>query len=152
MARFEIARSADIAAPRERVHALIDDFHAWTKWSPWEDVDPALRRTYAGAERGVGARYGWSGNRRAGAGSMAIAASSPEQVLVDLSFTKPVKARNDLAFDLAESDRGTRVTWTMRGENRGVAAIFWRIFPMERELGKQFEQGLAQLKAAAETP
>lgn len=151
MARFEIARSTEIAAPRERVHALIDDFHEWTRWSPWEDVDPELRRTYSGPERGVGARYAWSGNRRAGAGTMAIAASSPAQVLVDLSFTKPVKARNDLAFDLAESDRGTHVTWTMRGENRGVAAIVWRIFPMERELGKQFEQGLAQLRAAAES-
>ncbi|WP_188716818.1 SRPBCC family protein [Agrococcus terreus] len=150
MARFEIVRTADIAAPRERVHALVDDFHDWSRWSPWEDVDPALRRSYSGADRGVGARYGWEGNRQAGRGSMEILESTPERIRIDLRFEKPIKARHELEHGFADHPDGTRVTWTMRGENRGLHALFWRLFPMERELGKQFEQGLAKLRAAAE--
>ncbi|WP_306233712.1 SRPBCC family protein [Agrococcus beijingensis] len=151
MARFSFSRSVDIAAPRERVHAFVDDFHEWTAWSPWEGVDPRLERRYSGAERGTGAEYGWSGNRRAGQGSMLIRSSSPERIDVELRFTKPFKATNDTRFDFADTPGGTRVTWTMSGENRGLSALIWKLMPMERELGKQFEQGLRDMKAAAES-
>jgi len=65
-----VVRSRRIAAPRERVHELINDFHDGRQWSPWEDVDPDLRRDYSGAESGVGAKYAWEGNRKAGKGNM----------------------------------------------------------------------------------
>ena len=76
MSAFGIARSATIRADPARVHALVDDFHRWTSWSPWEELDPALRRTYSGPDSGVGAHYAWAGNRRAGRGSMVITSSS----------------------------------------------------------------------------
>lgn len=47
------------------IHALLTDFHAWTCW-PWEDIDPAMSRTYSGPEAGVGAGYAWEGNKKAG--------------------------------------------------------------------------------------
>ena len=42
---FTVQRSASIKAPPEKIAALIDDFHAWTAWSPWEKRDPNLKRT-----------------------------------------------------------------------------------------------------------
>ena len=74
---FEVTRSTSIAADPARVHALVNDFHEWQKWSPWEDVDPDLQRTYTGPDAGVGAHYAWSGNKKAGAGSMEITGSTP---------------------------------------------------------------------------
>lgn len=151
MADFEVTRSTTIAAPRERVHALIDDFREWRRWSPWEDVDPELRRDYSGADSGAGARYAWEGNRKAGKGNMEIVSSTAERVDVRLVFEKPWKATNQVAFDLQPvAEEATEVTWRMTGTNRGFAAIFSKVVPMDRLVGKDFEKGLARLKATAE--
>ncbi len=93
---YTVERSQTIDAPPARVYEQIADFHQWARWSPWEDVDPALERTYSGATSGTGAVYQWSGNRKAGQGRMEIVeASEPSQVRIDLVFEKPWKARNE---------------------------------------------------------
>lgn len=152
MSRFEVSRSISVAADPARVHGLVDDFHEWTAWSPWEDVDPDLQRTYTGPASGVGARYAWQGNRKAGQGSMEITGSTPERIDVRLSFLKPWKATNEVSFELVPTGSGTDVTWRMWGENTGVAALFSRVFNMDKLLGKDFEKGLTRLRAVAETP
>jgi uncharacterized protein YndB with AHSA1/START domain len=151
MGSFEVVRSTTIAAPRERVHGLIDDFRAWRSWSPWEDVDPNLERDYSGPDSGVGARYAWEGNRKAGKGSMEIVDSRPERVDLRLRFEKPWKADNRVAFDLAPAgDGATQVTWRMSGSHKGLAALLGKVFGMDRLIGRDFEKGLARMKAAAE--
>jgi len=150
MSTFEVTRSATVQADAAAVHALIDDFHEWTKWSPWEDVDPDLQRTYSGADSGVGAKYAWSGNRKAGQGSMKITSSTHEQIGVELTFLKPFKASNHVTFTLTPSGSGTEVAWRMTGEQKGVAALFGKIVSMDKLVGKDFEKGLARLKANAE--
>jgi hypothetical protein len=129
----------------------VNDFHEWPAWSPWEDVDPALQRTYSGPDSGVGAHYAWSGNRRAGSGSMEITSSTPDEIDLRLSFLRPWKATNDVTFTLVPAGDGTEVTWRMTGEQKGAAAVFGKVFNMDRLLGKDFEKGLARLKAAAES-
>jgi polyketide cyclase/dehydrase/lipid transport protein len=152
MPDFEVVRSTRIDAPAERVRGLIDDFHAWRAWSPWEDVDPDLRREYSGAESGVGARYAWEGNRKAGKGDMEIVGSEPERVDVRLTFEKPWKATNAVTFTLVPAgESATDVTWRMTGRQRGLAGLFGRIVSMDRLVGKDFEKGLARMKAAAES-
>jgi len=150
MSSFEVSRSTTISADPTRVHALLDDFHEWRAWSPWEDVDPDLQRTYTGPQSGVGAHYAWSGNRKAGAGSMQITESSPERVGVELSFLKPMRATHQVEFVLAPTSAGTDVTWRMRGEHRGMMRLFARVMSFDKWIGKDFEKGLARLKAAAE--
>jgi hypothetical protein len=149
MARFEMSRFTTIEAPPERVHALLDDFHEWRQWSPWEDVDPDLERTYTGPDRGVGAHYAWSGNNKAGQGTMEITESTPSTVAVDLRFLKPFKAENVTRFDLAPAGDGTRVTWTMTGHRGAVMGLMGKLF-FDQAIGKDFDRGLARLKAAAE--
>ena len=152
MADFEVVRSTTIAASRERVHGLIDDFHAWRAWSPWEDVDPSLERDYSGADSGVGAKYAWEGNRKAGKGNMEIVSSTPERIDLRLVFEKPWKATNQVAFELTPSgDTATDVTWRMGGTTKGFAALFSKVVSMDRMVGKDFEKGLARMKVAAES-
>jgi hypothetical protein len=151
MGDFEVVRTTTIGADRERVHGLIDDFHAWRQWSPWEDVDPDLKREYSGAESGPGAKYAWEGNRKAGKGDMEIVSSTPERVEVRLTFEKPWKATNDVVFELTPvGDATTGVTWRMTGRTTGFAALFGKVVSMDRLVGKDFEKGLARMKAAAE--
>ena len=149
MAAFEMSRSTTIAAAPERIHALLDDFHAWREWSPWEELDPDLQRTYTGPDQGVGAHYAWSGNKKAGQGTMEIIESTPSSVAVDLRFLKPFEATNVTRFDLAPSGAGTAVVWTMTGERGALMGLMGKLY-FDKAIGKDFDRGLAQLKSAAE--
>lgn len=149
--RFTIERSARIDAPADAIAAHVEDFRAWTSWSPWEGMDPAMQRTYSGAERGVGAAYAWEGSRKVGAGRMAITAVDPGRAVdLDLEFLRPMKARNTTRFSFAPEGTGTRVTWTMQGPQPFVSRLFGLVFNLDKMVGADFEKGLAALKALAE--
>ncbi|MGB2718489.1 MAG: SRPBCC family protein [Rhodococcus sp. (in: high G+C Gram-positive bacteria)] len=146
-----VERSAVVRADAASVHALIDDFHQWVKWSPYEGVDPDLKRTYTGPDAGVGASYSWSGNRKAGAGTMIITESTPERrIVLDLAFTKPFKNRNVTTFLLEPVADGTRVTWRMSGKQNKLFALIGKVFSMDKLVGPDFEKGLRQLATVAE--
>jgi uncharacterized protein YndB with AHSA1/START domain len=148
---YTVERSVTIDAPPQRVYAEIADFHNWTKWSPWEDIDPALNRTYSGAEAGTGAVYGWSGNRKAGAGRMEITrADDPSAVQIALDFEKPWKAHNDTVFTIRPVGDASEVTWTLTGRKTFMTRVMGIFTSMDSFLGKDFEKGLSRLKAAAE--
>jgi uncharacterized protein YndB with AHSA1/START domain len=150
---YTVERSATMAAPPERVYQQIADFHRWTAWSPWEDVDPNMRREYSGAESGVGAVYSWSGNRKAGAGRMTVVeAVEPSRVRIDLAFEKPFKARNDTSFVITPDGDGSRVTWTMTGTRSFGVRLMSIVKSMDALLGPDFEKGLTRLRAAVEAP
>ncbi|MEU1549939.1 SRPBCC family protein [Nocardia sp. NPDC005745] len=151
MAEFEVVRSAVVTAEPARVHRLINDFHKWVEWSPWEDLDPQLQRSYSGADSGVGARYAWSGNRKAGAGSMEIIGSADREIGVRLDFLKPMKATNMVTFILEPVETGTEVTWRMTGRQTGLMGVIGRFIPMDKFVGRDFEKGLARLQQAATT-
>jgi hypothetical protein len=145
---FEHTRSITIAAPPVAVHALVDDFHAWAKWSPWEGLDTNLTRTYGGSEKGVGAGYAWAG-KKAGEGSMTITSATPHRIDIDLDFVKPFKANNKAVFRFDAEGSATHVSWTMSGTRNMLLAIAGRLF-FDAMIGKDFEKGLAKLKALAE--
>lgn len=146
---FRVERSIQIAAAPETVLALIEDFRNWTQWSPYEKMDADLKRSYSGASAGVGAVYDWEG-KKTGVGRMAITRADPSRVLIDLDFFKPMKANNKAEFTLEPQGGGTRVTWAMTGANTFMSKVMGLFFSMDRFVGGQFENGLADLKAAAE--
>lgn len=149
---YTVERSATMAAPPERVYEQISDFHRWTAWSPWEEVDPGMSREYSGAGSGVGAVYAWSGNRKAGAGRMTIVeATEPSRVRIDLAFEKPFKARNDTAFTITPDGAGSRVTWTMTGSRTLAVRAMSLVRSMDAMVGPDFEKGLTRLRAVVET-
>ncbi|CAM3907090.1 SRPBCC family protein [Tsukamurella strandjordii] len=151
MGAFTVERSTVIDAPADVIFGLIDNFHEWRHWSPWEGLDPDLKRDYSGPADGVGATYAWSGNRKAGAGRMTITGALPnDSVDIDLDFEKPMAANNHVRFDIRPDGGVFRVTWTMTGVTTGFFALVGKIVPMDRFAGRDFERGLAALKARAE--
>ena len=148
---YTVERSASIDAPPASVYEQIVDFHRWMAWSPWEGMDPDQERTYSGADAGPGARYAWSGNRKVGQGRMEITgASEPDRVDIDLVFEKPWKAHNTTAFAITPEGGGSRVVWSMTGKKTFGTKVMSLFTSMDKMLGKDFEKGLAQLKATAE--
>lgn len=151
-ADFRLERSATISAPPATVFARVNDFHQWQAWSPWEKMDPALKRTYDGAPAGTGAVYGWVGNSKVGEGRMTITESRPnELVRIKLEFIKPFAATNDTEFTFKPEGRQTAVTWTMSGKNNYISKIFCLFMNMDKTVGGEFEKGLATLKALSES-
>lgn len=148
---FRIERTAGIKAPPEKIFALINDLHQWTAWSPWEKIDPALKRTYGGAASGKGATYAWEGNSKVGSGSMEIMETVPSsRITIKLDFAKPLEAHNTAEFRLERAGDATTVTWAMFGPSPYLSKVMGLVFSMESMVGGSFEQGLANLKAIAE--
>lgn len=150
MADFTLSRSTRIQAPAARIHPLLDDFHQWQRWSPWEALDPDLKRDFSGPAAGVGSTYHWSGNKKAGEGEMRMTESSISRVAVDLDFLKPFKASNVTTFDLAPSGDGTDVTWTMTGKRSAIMSLMGKLF-FDNAIAGDFDKGLAALKREAES-
>ena len=148
---FRLERSAAIQAPPEAIFPLVDDFRRWTQWSPWEKLDADLKRTYSGAPSGLGAVYAWEG-RKSGSGRMEITALEPAaRIVIKLDFIKPFTAHNTAEFSFVREGDGARVTWAMTGPVTFMSKIMGLFFSTEKLVGPQFEEGLANLKRAAET-
>jgi uncharacterized protein YndB with AHSA1/START domain len=148
---FRVQRAASIKAPPEKIFAVISDFHGWEAWSPWEKMDPAMKRSYSGAAKGKGAVYAWEGNGKVGQGSMEITeAAAPSKVVMDLDFVKPFAAHNKVDFTLVPKGDVTEVTWTMNGPVPYPAKIMHVFMNMDSMVGGQFEAGLANLKSITE--
>lgn len=148
---FRIQRATTIKAPPEKIFALIDDFHAWGSWSPWEKVDPSMTRTYSGTGSGKGAVYAWEGNRDIGQGRMEITEMAPpSRVVIKLDFLAPLEAHNTAEFTLNPKGDSTDVTWAMYGPNSFVGKLIGVFLSMDKMVGGMFETGLANLKTVAE--
>ena len=148
---YTVQRSATIDAPADQVYAHIIDFHQWEAWSPWDDMDPAMEKTYSGADAGVGAKYAWSGNRKVGQGSMEITdAADSSTVAIALEFLKPFKASNTTLFSLQPSGAGTQVTWAMTGKKTFMTRVMGIFKSMDSMVGPDFEKGLGRLKSVVE--
>ena len=148
---FSVQRSASIKAPPEKIFAVVNDFHRWTDWSPWEKLDPAMKRTQSGAASGKGAVYAWEGNGKAGAGRMEIIESTPaSKVGIQLDFIKPFEGHNIAEFTFAPESDATRVTWTMHGPTPFISKVMQVFVSMDTLIGKDFEAGLANLKTLTE--
>ncbi len=148
---FRVERSAGIAAPPEKIFGLINDFRQWAAWSPWEGIDPALKRTYSGAASGKGAVYAWEGNSKVGAGRMEILESAPgSKIAIKLDFFKPFEGHNTAEFTLEHKGEATTVNWAMFGPSPYMSKLMGLMVNMDRMIGGQFEQGLANLKSIAE--
>jgi uncharacterized protein YndB with AHSA1/START domain len=148
---FRVERAASIEAPPEKVFALINDFSRWDAWSPWEKKDLAMKRTFGATTAGKGATYAWDGNRNVGRGSMEIIDSiTPHKLALKLDFAKPFEAHNIVVFTLEPKGGVTDVRWVMEGAVPYFAKIIHLFFDMDSMVGKDFEAGLASMKAVAE--
>jgi uncharacterized protein YndB with AHSA1/START domain len=149
---YRVERSTTISAPAATVFAQVNDFHKWEAWSPWAKLDPAMKQAYEGALAGNGAVYTWSGNSEVGEGRMTITDSHPnDSIKIKLEFMKPFAATNATDFTFTPQANQTNVKWTMSGDNNFMGKAFGLFMNMDKMIGSDFEKGLAQLKAVAET-
>ena len=144
--QFEIMREAVVGAPPSVVFPYVNNLHNWEAWSPWDEKDPEMQKTYEGPDEGEGASYSWVGNKDVGEGTMTITSSRQDEAIVTrLEFKGPMIATNTATFTFAPDGDGTRVTWTLTGENNFMGKAFFLIMSMDKMVGGDFEHGLAKL-------
>jgi hypothetical protein len=148
---LHVERSAGIKASPEKIFPMISDFHNWSAWSPYEKLDPAMKRTFSGAPRGNGAVYEWEGNSNVGQGRMEITNASPSSnVTIKLDFVKPMEGHNVAVFTLEPKGDTTNVTWSMDGPTPYLGKLIGVFLNMDNMIGNDFATGLGNLKAQAE--
>src|SRR5215472_14039863 len=148
---FRVQRPASMKAPPEKIFPLINDFHNWVSWSPWEKLDLEMKKTHSGAASGKGAIYEWEGNKKVGQGRMEITEESPpSKVAIKLDFIKPFQANNKAEFALDRQGDSTNVTWTMDGSQPFMFKVMGVFMNLDNMIGKDFEAGLASMKGIAE--
>ena len=148
---FSVQRVITVQAPPERIFPFINDFHQWGSWSPYENKDPAMKRSYSGAASGTSAVYAWEGNKNVGSGRMEILdASAPSKIVIKLDFFTPFEGHNTAEFTMLPQGDATNVTWLMHGPLPFMGKIMHVFINMDRMVGKDFEIGLANLKRLTE--
>ena len=148
---FSVQRVTTVSAPPEKIFPLINDFHQWGTWSPWENKDPAMKRTYSGAGSGKGAVYAWDGNKNVGTGRMEILeVSAPSKIVIKLDFFKPFEAHNTAEFTMLPQGDATSLRWLMHGPAPFMSKVMQVFMNMDKMIGKDFEAGLAKLKKLTE--
>lgn len=148
---FRVQRTASIQAPPEKIFPYVNDLNRFAAWSPYEKKDPAMKKSYRGPAAGKGAISEWDGNKDVGQGRIEIVDSSPaSKVTMNLEMLKPFEAHNVVEFTLEPHGDATRVTWAMQGQVPYLAKIVHVFFDMDKMVGTDFENGLANLKAVVE--
>jgi uncharacterized protein YndB with AHSA1/START domain len=148
---FRVERSLDIKAPPERIYSILTDFHRSPEWSPYEKLDPKMKRTHSGAPQGKGAVYVWGGDSNVGAGRMEIIDATPARsVTLKLDFSRPFEASNMVEYKLEPKGPATNVSWAMHGPMPFVSKVMCVFVDLDKMIGKDFEQGLRNLRLVSE--
>lgn len=148
---FRVERMISIKGSPEKIFPLINDIRTMQTWSPWEKLDPNMKRTYSGPASGQGAAYAWEGNSKIGTGRMEILDSTPpSKAVFKLDFLKPIEGHNTVEIVLEQRGDETTVTHSMFGPSPFISKVMSLFFSMDKMVGDKFAEGLANLKALAE--
>lgn len=148
---FSVQRSIEIDARPRKVYDLIVEPKKWRDWSVWTQRDPDMRITYSGPPFGMGAKWAWV-SRSEGTGSMEFTRVEPDRAVEYQIVFADFNMRSTGALRLEPAGSATRVTWTNSGDVGSNPLKHYLTLMMDRMVGRDFEAGLANLKALAEKP
>jgi effector-binding domain-containing protein len=143
---YHIERSIDIEAPRAMVFESVSQFKNMDKWSPWNELDPNMKKSYSGTDGTVGASFSWEGNKDVGAGKQTIQAIGPDRVDFLLNISEPFKADFPASFILTGDEKITKVTWTLDPVLPFPVNVWAMFTNVNNAMGKDYDRGLGNLK------
>ncbi|WP_411895283.1 SRPBCC family protein [Winogradskyella sp. A2] len=150
---YNVSRSVTVNKPVEEVFNYIKYVKKQNDWSPWKKKDPKMVQSYEGVDGEVGFIAKWEGNKEVGTGEQEITRVVENETLESqLRFFKPWKSQSDAFITVDAIDKeSTKVTWGFSGVNKPPTNIFFLFFNMDKTVGKDFEDGLSELKVILES-
>lgn len=150
--KFHYERSGVIHASAAEIFPYISDFRKGELWSPYEKMDPAMKKTFRGPEAQVGSIMEFEGKPQAGSGSLEILKLVPNELVeIRLIMTKPFPADNIVRYKLSPESDGTRFTWTMSGDGGFIGKLLNFFVDCEALVAGQFSEGINSLKELVES-
>lgn len=145
---YHVFRSVEVNRPLPEVFQFIKYVKNQDQWSPWDKKDPDMKKTNTGVDGTVGFISRWEGNKQVGEGEQKITnIMENEKIESQLRFLKPWKSQSDAYIKVEKTDENsTLVTWGFSGVNKSPSNIIMLFFNMDKTLGKDFEEGLVNLK------
>jgi uncharacterized protein YndB with AHSA1/START domain len=147
---FSVQRSVEINATPKKVYDLVVEPKRWKDWSVWTRRDPDMRIIYSGPPFGMGAKWAWV-SKSEGTGSMEFTRVEPDRSVEYLLVFPDFNMKSTGALRLEPNGNATRVTWSSTGDVGGNPLKHYLAIMMDRMVGPDFEAGLANLKALAES-
>lgn len=142
-----VSREIVIAAPSDIIHAQVNDLKKWDTWSPWEESDATITKTFGSVTEGTGANYTWK-SKHSGNGKLTITKSTPDTIWTKVDFEGMGSSNSAYAF--AKEDNNTKVTWSFSYDTPFPwNALSW-IMGYDKSMTKEFDKGLASLKKVSE--
>lgn len=150
-ATYDVSRTIEVRQAPEAVFDYLKYLKNQDDWSPWGKRDPHMKKGFRGTDGTVGAVSTWEGNKQVGAGEQEITRIVPGQRIESkLRFLKPWKSTSDAYLEVEPAAGGSLVRWGFRGSNGFPMRLMMLFMSMDKMVGKDFEEGLATLKAKLE--
>jgi len=147
---FSYEKSIIINAPVDSVWANVNSLSALDKWSPWNDHDPNMKKEMSGMDGTIGAKQSWESDI-VGSGSQTIAkVEKPQLFETELNFTKPNESNGKAYVKLVPEGASTNATWGMTGTMPYPFNLMNLFMDMEKNMGKDWDNGLSKLKMLSE--
>ena len=148
---YNVSRSITVNKSLPDVFLYLKFLKNQDNWSPWEEKDPNMNKTFTGKDGEVGFVSAWVGNKEVGEGEQEIT-GIVENIVVEsqLRFLKPFKSTSDAYLKVEEVKEGTKVIWGFSGKNKFPVSIVMLFMNMDKAIGKDFEFGLNKLKGILE--
>ncbi|HRI60960.1 MAG TPA: SRPBCC family protein [Saprospiraceae bacterium] len=145
---YHIERTEEINAPHEVVFEQVRLFKNFKNWSPWHVYDPNMKTEISGTDGEPGARYSWTGNDKAGKGYLLMKSVSPARIAIDVDWGTGASPAFFSLEDIA--GKKTKVSWAMDMHVDFPWNAFAMLTDVNAFVGKDFENGLVNLKRVCE--
>ena len=151
-ATYHVSRTIEINRTPEDVFKYLKYLKNQDEWSPWQRKDPNMKKDFRGTDGTVGAVSSWVGNKDVGSGEQEITRLvEGSRVESKLRFFKPWKSQSDAYMEVEPAkDGGTNVRWGFSGKNGFPMRLMMLFMNMDKMVGGEFEEGLANLKSRME--
>lgn len=149
--QFNYVRSGVIQAPAEKIFPYLKSFQLSVQWSPYEKLDPKLRKSFYGDDGEVGSVMTFDGNVEVGSGRLEILKIETNQLVeIHLKSLKPFETQNRVQYRLTPEGHDTRFTWSMSGRNGFLGKMINVFVDCDKLAGDQFTAGIDNLRNVVE--
>jgi Polyketide cyclase / dehydrase and lipid transport. len=148
-------KSVSINAPVEKVWQNTNTLKAMDQWSPWNDLDPNMKKDWTGTTGQPGEKVCWdSKNEDAGKGCQEVTKVDAVNKRIDtnIKFLTPYESEAAAYVTVVPEGNGSKATWGFTSKIPYPFTLMKLFMDLEEAIGKDYEKGLSRLKAASEKP
>lgn len=151
---FKVEREITIDKPRSEIFAYAKMLRNQNEWGPWFKKEPTMRQEFRGTDGQAGFVSAWKGEtQEVGEGEQEIKRIvEDERIETELRFKQPFESKADAYMTLEPiREDQTKVKWGFAGSMPRPLNLFMYLVDMDKEVGKDFQDGLTNLKTIMES-